>query len=205
MRIISKFRDYYDGGSVYGVDKSIVYLRDKTEISLSSTAFGKRSFHCINSALGFCGKIYPLHLEGGLMLWGREAVRKEIIRDYKNQVWKVVDRVEVYYKGYAEKTFLDLENNSVLKNIFFEHKVPTFLVTIGNQHSKLTLNPTLKDFEFYKTFPTVQAFQEIEMFLSNELVTDTMQIPKRTSEEIGTSKGFDNNSFKNSKGNSKKF
>ena len=34
MRIISKFKDYYDGGAVYGIDKERIYIRETKEISV---------------------------------------------------------------------------------------------------------------------------------------------------------------------------
>jgi hypothetical protein len=54
MRIISKFKDYYDGGAMYGIDKERVYVRETKIISVDNI---KSQYFDV---LGFCGDIYIL-------------------------------------------------------------------------------------------------------------------------------------------------
>jgi hypothetical protein len=87
MLIISKFHDYYDSASAYGVDKEVIYKRVPEEIILkwhhgeqvwqapdlsfkvkipelyyrSSTQKGTNYYHHL--VLGFCGSIHPLILK----------------------------------------------------------------------------------------------------------------------------------------------
>lgn len=69
MRIISKFKDYYDCGMSWGQDSSLVYLRNMQEIDHKILYLGPRSkkspFVYGNNnpplreyTIGFCGKIY---------------------------------------------------------------------------------------------------------------------------------------------------
>lgn len=87
MHIVSKFRDYYDTASIYGVDKTCVYLRAEEKIEIKGMSYpqdpyillkdGKRfplgnvaryetkrfvgaNYEFKKVILGFCGEIYPL-------------------------------------------------------------------------------------------------------------------------------------------------
>jgi len=82
MRIISKFRDYYDTAMGYGIDKTIIYVRNEKEWEPKDTGdkivltdligkleqimphgrFPGFDFHLYNILLGFCGKLYPLYI-----------------------------------------------------------------------------------------------------------------------------------------------
>lgn len=81
MKIISKFKDYYDIGSSYGVDDSIVYVRNKEVVASkerisprdvmdilniqtdSAWRFGKWGIYARSGyniiVVGFCGVLYP--------------------------------------------------------------------------------------------------------------------------------------------------
>jgi hypothetical protein len=76
MRIISDFKDYYDSGAVYGIDKTRVFVRSKVKMNASVIGMPNlrkmsmwfvRSDKWISreerpqrlSFVGFCGKIYP--------------------------------------------------------------------------------------------------------------------------------------------------
>jgi hypothetical protein len=86
MLIASKFRDYYDTASAYGIDKTCVYVRDEKTLDVQGnhwqsepyllvdsnriplgklpspdtkrTAYYDYEFHKI--VVGFCGELYPL-------------------------------------------------------------------------------------------------------------------------------------------------
>ena len=95
MRIISKFRDYYDIGQGVGFDDTIMYLR-KTKILNGEEELAKERFKHLRSGellLGFCGKIYPLVIlrkledekktpEGKL----RKVLDEEIVFSYEEYV-----------------------------------------------------------------------------------------------------------------------
>ena len=53
MLIISDFKDFYDYGCVYGIDKKYVYKRKMEVIELKKNSFYK-------SVIGFCGNVYNL-------------------------------------------------------------------------------------------------------------------------------------------------
>lgn len=78
MRIISKFRDYYDHAAGMGIDKTLIYKRSETRIELQkneefptyindmfktmASPYRFRNNNCFTFneyVLGFCGKFYP--------------------------------------------------------------------------------------------------------------------------------------------------
>jgi len=71
MKIISKFKDYYDIGLSYGVDEKLRLERIRSEFPFSFCSYNPISFihakdglNCRYSFyfeyIGFCGKVYPL-------------------------------------------------------------------------------------------------------------------------------------------------
>ena len=71
MRIISKFRDYYDAGQVYGQDPDLVYVRRAEKVPLVDPHLSvverlgkklprRRDFRLTlePNLIGFCGKVY---------------------------------------------------------------------------------------------------------------------------------------------------
>lgn len=87
MRIVSKFKDYYDKAMGEGTDRSLTYVRQRIELTPSQfeKKFGSGMFfksfnapyvyypvsqnawHIYSFAIGFCGKLYPaLRIEVGV-------------------------------------------------------------------------------------------------------------------------------------------
>lgn len=74
MRIVSKFRDYYDCIQAAGQDQSLVYVREEIEDAwegrklgvafppppLGRYYFRPNLFYCHEYLIGFCGKLYPV-------------------------------------------------------------------------------------------------------------------------------------------------
>ena len=77
MRIISKFRDYYDAGIAYGIDPKLIYVREEKEIEfthddrnlpqckvlneLVNIAYCMPNYEGNKGVIGFCGKAYPYY------------------------------------------------------------------------------------------------------------------------------------------------
>jgi len=227
MRIISSFKDYYDKGSVYGIDKERIYVRETKDVCQMAPGNNGEEFEVI----GFCGKIYPIVNYSDLLyypakdyvLYGNEALNYTFIEtdSYNHSECKGYKKIKIdardgkkaskYNKDFFKKytlprrvnAFNDLEKSEKLLKLFLAYKVPIFY--IGTKFtekygfsSKLIINPRLEDFAFYKVMNTVQAFQEIFMFIGSELAQSTQsKVPVGNDEVIGNSKGFDRYSFRN--------
>jgi hypothetical protein len=198
MRIISKFKDYYDGGAVYGIDKERIYIRE-TQV-IEKIDYDLNLF----SVIGFCGEIYPfvsvakksyfsgdeweLHPKD-YTLYCQDAINLEFesyvdkFAPYQNKdKWKIVERKKDFYytkHGFTklQEIYDNIRKNSEILSLFLKFKTPIFSITQSTKSIRattLTINPNLKDVAFYKIKDTIQAFQEIEMYISNVLVSDTI-------------------------------
>ena len=98
-------------------------------------------------------------------------------------------------------------------DLFLEHKVPYFF--LGNPHvqigwsrgdsSKLTLNPKLANYKFGKIKDAWTCYQDIEMFMNNEIVRPDDPFIAPVSDKIkAESHGFDKYSFRSDKGKKKR-
>lgn len=64
MRIISKFKDYYDAGAAHGIDTTVLYVRDSKEVaiplSINQLKIPRISReYIVPGLIGYCGKIIP--------------------------------------------------------------------------------------------------------------------------------------------------
>lgn len=172
MRIISKFRDYYDIGQSLGFDSDIVYVRNL--VDLGSKDYDARSFWYACSGygdavpvyIGFCGKIYfALRFPSrGYNTWktfhGDDATveyRRNRLMLKQSSSW--LERRELEEMRKAESKYLSW---------FHEHKVPIFAVW-GCRAEFAALNPPLGDLEFFRVFDPWSAYQEIAMFIGGVL------------------------------------
>lgn len=202
MRIISKFKDYYDGGSAYGVDTDYCYVRTTTALD-----YVRYSGWGYFEVIGFCGQIYPLINYSEKISsnkWKRHPkdyvlYQKEALEyDFEARTNKQTGEKEFYKEKVLDdhlhswggkwfwnksKTdyYNDLVNSQKLKELFFKHKIPVFHIGPETPFYKkrtrpkklvLTLNPCLKDYAFYKVQDTVQTFQQIFQFISTNLVEE---------------------------------
>ena len=208
MRIISKTKDYYDGGAVYGVDMERVYVRERQVLPDPNNL--DRRFDC----LGFCGELYLMKdysVKYGSewdkcpkkwILWGQDAVDYNLEDDGKRV------KSERFWRKSLDEYIEEVRSY----DLFIKYKTPIFVIgsdkdTYSNKR-KLILNPMLKDYYFQAKYGTVEAFQMIEQFISNQLATELQpDIPVGGNEVLGRSKGFDEYSFRhpNTKKKPKRF
>ena len=193
MRIISSFRDYYDG-LTDGSDPRI-WRRETTEIVLDpndpffktgcpvlrhdwSTGFwqNRREFGEAECGLfGFCGKILPFWRHGAKIGWDLAGYRDEYRRttgaDLEDSKWKIW-RYDSVRALFARESIPPRYGE-----IFLRYRVPLWTMTPGTSANGwwnpvapgLALNPKLADLQFQRQLDPYQTFQELEMFLFNDL------------------------------------
>lgn len=122
--------------------------------------------------------------------------------DYrKNTNTKILEKRIERINNFVER------NINSLTSIFIKYDTPTFLlfplhyqnsmVDSANPIRNLVTNPCLKDFNFQSQVDAVQVYQQISMFLTNDLVKEKQpKIPVGTDVELAESKGFDKWSFR---------
>ena len=215
MRIISKWKDYYDGGAAYGIDIERIYVRTKSLITdfISPTELNEGL-----EFLGFCGEIFLLrnyslkifqdwdrHPKTNI-LWEQDAIDYKLKEDFDG----ILKKEKVY--NWRKKSLLDYKTAVKNLNLFLKYKTPIFYYGINVDEpynpSGLIINPKLSNLNFQKFYGTIEAFQKIEQFISNELVSEFQpNLPVGGNEVLGRSKGFNEYSFRhpNTKKKPKKF
>lgn len=227
MKIVSDYHDYYDNVQAWQSDSKDVFFRkrnpvDDKKIISSNTSivnlpkFGYYYFLMDLYIIGFCGKLYPVHIkkvrnikrkDHPLFYLDRIVNDYEINNDYKiiYDMKSVIKKLSHIHKkshiaGYINNTL----NCNILKNIFLEKNVPLFVATHYTRHSKrgydsyeINYAPILKKYNFDTIFPDLQAFQEIEVYMANVLNNRENPDPKITDNIVlRDAKGFDKKSFK---------
>jgi len=148
--------------------------------------------------VGFCDKIYPglevAHYDKSTYestisyFYDLESVKCGIDFDVIPDVAKhrcsmqlnIKKRLEnwltngrsIYYSPLYHHPPHDIRCNLTLKNLFYEHGVAYFKVSSHpiKKSMNVQLYPILKDCQFYKIFDSYSCFQQIEQFLTNQLI-----------------------------------
>ena len=193
-----------------------VSFEEETSEDLQSLGFNYRWV-----VIGFCGKVfqclrieieipdpqYPLKRAPTIQTiccYNAAAVRRVFQchatkKHYKTFMSKPEYMREGLRFSKVQKRFANW-NPDKYYDEFIRLKVPIFLVEQYERKGRftsmrLTTNPCLKDYEFYKLFVPFIAFQEISMFISNDLCKpdDILEIDDKY---VRDAKGFDEWSFK---------
>jgi hypothetical protein len=130
--------------------------------------------------------------------------------------WDNTDNAKLWYDQ-AWSTLIDKEHPwggngrtphyVVPKDVFIDHKVPYYaLEYVGRDYDtgdagyRLILNPVLADYKFYRIVDSYTAYQEIEMFMNNQIVRPDDPYIEPVSDKIkAESHGFDKFSFRKDK------
>jgi hypothetical protein len=193
MKIHSDFRDYYDIGLSVGADPLLHYNRKqrwfcpselKTKLpadTLSKVRYSppdERRFGVERVLIGFCGTVYPCirRLRGERdieNLYSPE--RLDVVFPFKAPSWGRMGEgwVRAYRKTQRERA-LFLANRFRLDALFLEIDAPIFVAQIARNRRfnevEIVANAMLKPFEFAKAVDPFNAFQQVSMYLGNELV-----------------------------------
>ena len=160
------------------------------------------------AVIGFCGKTYPvIYYIDFLTNYPKQIIHPfydlKDLKIFVNENPKLKEySIDYFYSKYPWNRFqehFDTYSRSTnnLSNTFTEYKVPIFLYQ--KYQDKLTLNPILADWKFYKIIDSWTAFQEISMYVSNVLVEPSKPIPVMKDEDFAEIKGFDKYSFRKDK------
>ena len=170
-----------------------------------------------NYLIGFCGSIYPFYhvrvKESEKMCQSIEEVTsfvvdhvrdinrgKQLLKIIKgdSRYWRDFFEYRKYYDKKVEETFMGFQGDELFRDI----NAPIFLIkNISTKHygimPSLIINPFLKDLYFAKIIDPYTAYQEIDMYLGNNLANQADPIPERTDDLIAHAHGFNDISFKN--------
>ena len=216
MRIISKFKDYYDIGLSYGVDPNITYVR-KTDVITTDSAesyeeavreYSKcwytptyTTTNIMHIIVGFCGEIYPYWLV-------TESSNINFVRtvDVLKQYIDLQKAPSYYYVREDCESFLELKKSQSLKSLFTELNVPIFLFYTKRTQNKrygywsntaiAKTNPYLRPMLFQKIKSPYDAFQELSQYVGGVLHAQENTIVDVSDNDMLVKKGFNKWSFK---------
>lgn len=232
MYIISKFHDYYDSAATYGIDKTVIYKRERKEMTLQRARWNGGGSDLVSYPeetmnklgqkvlvqeflVGFCGQVYPaVRFTCGDRVacaytaeqFFIEAVDFDLGVDWKakNTTWS---RMRFWRgginAGYA-KSFYARDWTKELGSKFVELHTPIFTVTSVGHKVILAANDSLKNHLFAKVQDPASAFQNIYMYISGVLGQPKDIPSKQTDKEKAASHGHDGEySFKKPPGGKK--
>lgn len=218
MRIISKFRDYYDVGTTYGIDPHIVYLR-----TTSQKAAPKVQYYPQLSIIGFCGQIIPcidypfLHacqwnIQGSkFVLFNSDIWEKELelsINKYtakgghinRSATHRMVSRKNKWESHRLRDQSEYLKTNpQQYVDLFEQHQVPIWILHphYGKSDPIFEVNPCLLGMGFENIYPALDAFQMISQFIANMNAKSQMPDPRPTTETENLQRhGMDKHNFR---------
>jgi hypothetical protein len=166
MRIISKFKDYYDGAQGFGIDPSIVYLRETLELWYTDHRgkqlyFDKFPWRCFNDTfehwnftLYFCGKAYPC-----------KAFRKHgklVFDSEKNE--------NVWYEGKEHFLWSFEQYKDFFDRIELEEMKRGKRRQIGDKQWKYRWSQTIYPSNFYQVLPSDQQILDIHHKYNSPIV-----------------------------------
>jgi len=217
MRIISKFRDYYDIGLSYGLDPKLVYVRDTREVKREDfdfseiidaygnlCSFSYQDRRVQRGAVAFCGKVYPFYCISDFHTYNRNTntvfgqyffsyqafenfvkaskdfdepdrvryrnkwIKRETIRKRLELLTKATD--DMFFGRYPSKAEFDEKfvGKRISDNIFIQTGVPIILI-YSDAGNPVIFNPRLRELGFASVIDPVTAFQELAMYIGNNL------------------------------------
>jgi hypothetical protein len=165
--------------------------------------------------IGFCGKLYvgwKLYSKGKEHYQGYNDVITTITYDFENAK-KLFEPQTWGGRKFADDVNNIMNHDSI--ELFREFNAPVFVydgdygrASINERcsncnHPKFFINPLLKEYQFYKVFNAVQAFQEIQMFLGGVLGRGEKEIVEVADKYKIAQHGFDKWSFRKEPQNGK--
>lgn len=138
----------------------------------------------------FCGDFYP---------YVCLTLKDKYNKSYDYVFYDLEALEEITGKDWNRKIYIDFFNDwSYDRKIFFELKSPVFIFnrnlfdensvnpfnTKGEVSQILYMNPILKEYVFYVIKDGYQTYQDIDMFLGNQLVEDKTPTPETTEEKF---------------------
>lgn len=219
MRIISKFKDYYDYATAFGIDPKLVYVRTTNSHTISSSSTNRISqlgaliakqrrrvfsdrFKCFY--VGFCGNVYS-----GLSYYtdstGSVVHSSHVNCTHQRHfIWNVstIDLVILSHKMFSHRLYNIETVEQALKTTQFHTPISMIdefqqegIVCLVVDDDQIVINPRLLDYNFQHVIDPMSAFQEISMFISGPLSTSNNMIELSDRDRI-SKHGFDKQSFR---------
>jgi len=233
MRIISKFRDYYDSAMAYGQDDRQVWVRNTTEMTeqeardLLNSLSEKNALgiylppYCVGAAppytavyVGFCGKVYAgliahsrrwgvddtvFWSADAFLKWTKDHDKDAYLwlnrpgrRDHWIRAESTVNQSKTNFENLVTRFGVSLHADDV----FVDLGVPIFVVVNRRYEATGATNPQLKQYGFASMVDPYSAFQELSMFIGNQLPLQQPDLIEISDKDRIQQHGFNKQSFR---------
>lgn len=203
MRIISDFVDYYDCIQRMGQDKTLVYLRRRVEEDVNKHShYGSYHLRYDSIHIEFCGKLYHCfrmrQADNNALCYTLSDIDKFV----ESRCDK--DANKTYFEG---RNVWSSSSRLFFSNCFLKHSTEKHIpktsfdvpIIVTDYYKGLKIkNASLREYEFYRIFNPVMAFQELSMYLGSMAVPMKPE-PRMSNDDKIFSHGFDKYSFRKSK------
>jgi hypothetical protein len=213
MLIQSDFKDYYDCIQSYGQDRSLVYKRFSSVITIRDYPFfiwgdNNNIVNFDSFALGFCGKLFK-----GIKIHFIKTDEKLYSFDFE-EVYYIYSsygsRKSFYWnnkRNNLKRYFDSAENQTFVNKIFLDNTTPIFYIEDNrfgsewrstNQPYQIHINYNLSKINFQKVVDPYSCFQNISIYLGG-LAHPEKPLPRIPDKIMSEIKGFDKYSFRKRK------
>jgi len=196
MRIISDFKDYYDGVQRTIYDGSVIYKRKKLVMGIPSRYSYRRNF--IGIWITFCGKSYY----GVALLNNDNAVISKYLyssdkfEEYvKNNAPDLLGKFTGYNNNLDALKKLEQKENKESLEMWDKYHAPIITWRHDNTH---VVNDSLSQYNFQTVKDSFTAFQDIYTYLGGK-ASPEKELPVLSDEIMRDIKGFDKFSFRKDK------
>jgi hypothetical protein len=217
MRIISPFRDYYDTAQGFGADQTRLFLRKPENIAVNKLmvphelasvcanvrTWGDTRWSASLVPIVFCGKLYhALRLRTSNYSMQAYNVSEALCYTLASaQNWakdKGTDEMRAFISRRIKKGDLPLDNQGTTLSIpwLIENNAPILVCDNQNYEGFLVKNAKLAELQFFKQFDPVQAYQELDMYLSGILAAENKPMVQISDKIRAQQHGFDCYSFR---------
>jgi hypothetical protein len=178
-----------------------------------------------NGIIAFCGKAYPYYQYGDAIgnsytMYSTREIEKNLKKIIRQSHYDTSKAKEIgsslhkkakarFFRGHAlcheswNKWFYE-SNLEISVEAFIAVHSPIFNISRVGGTTFIIVNPILKGLNFASQVDPFTAYQEIEMYIGNELAVQMDPNVKRTDDEIRDSKGMDKWSFRKHKDDPKR-
>jgi len=228
MRIYSKFTDYYDSARGYGIDPNAFYDRSTIDMEAgckplldliyTHAPMGPRYYNRTgveHFTVVFCGKVY---YGVKLISMSQDKLHVGYFYDVESFYEYYVDNVDTIESSTPSyyRTFQYAKNPKEYYRKYFDRSVdqtriiealrssdilrPVVYIESKERNRRLiTIDPILRDIEFFKVVNSYEAFQEISMFVSGIMGGQSPELVRLSDNDLIKKRGFDKQSFRTRK------
>lgn len=192
MKIISKYKDYYDYlTGIYGVDNKLVL--DRRSGSTKPTLLHCKGY-CSMIELHICDMIYEGIMVNNNIYYGEDMLPFRYERyDSKQDLKKGIIHIATTRSGISKVHLQSYPDPDLLNT---ELDCPILLYNSPNDIQKY---PALSSFDFVKVVPPEELYIMLSTWIAYNNDRKMEQISPQSNANKIASHGFDNKSFKNTK------